>query len=44
MVESGTISGDDLKLFFTTDSIDEAFDFLTAELTHYALGEPGGKL
>lgn len=44
MVEAGTISSDDLKLIFTTDSIDDAFDFLTAQLTHYALGEPGGKL
>lgn len=44
MVDAGTIVADDLKLFFTTDSVDEAFDYLTAELTRYALGDPGGTL
>ena len=32
MVECGTISPGDLDLFFKTDSVDEAFDFLTREL------------
>ncbi|MEZ5973954.1 MAG: LOG family protein [Planctomycetota bacterium] len=32
MVEAGTISPGDLNLFFKTDSVDEAFDFLTREL------------
>jgi len=43
-IESGVIAPDDLDLFFPTDSIDEAFDFLTAELTQRSLGEPGGIL
>ncbi len=32
MAEYGTISPDDVDLFFRTDSIDEAFDYLTTEL------------
>jgi len=32
MVEYGTISADDLDLFFKTDSVDEAFEYLTTEL------------
>ena len=32
MVEWGTISEGDLSLFHPTDSIDDAFDFLVAEL------------
>ena len=41
LVEYGTISPTDLDLFIMTDSIDEAFDFVTAELTAYALESPG---
>ena len=37
----GTISPEDLDLFFQTDSVDEAFDHLTRELTEYALEKPG---
>jgi uncharacterized protein (TIGR00730 family) len=33
MVEAGTISAEDLDLFFRTDSVDEAYDFLVRELT-----------
>ena len=44
MVEYGTIDRDDLALVFRTDSVDEAFDFITSELTEHALGEPGGTL
>ncbi len=44
LVKHGTISADDLNLFKTTDSIDEAFTFLTTELTANALGSPGGTL
>ncbi len=44
LVESGTISPDDLDLIFETDSIDEAFVYLTDELTTHALGVPGGIL
>lgn len=44
MVQSGTISADDVSLFFRTDSVDEAFDFTTSELLQNAIGEPGGRL
>lgn len=44
LVEAGTISADDLDLMFETDSIDEAFLYLTEELTAHSLGEPGGIL
>jgi len=44
LVEAGTILPEDLDLFLTTDDIDEAFDYVTAELTQHALGEPGGML
>ena len=36
MIEPG-----DLNLFRTTDSIDEAFDFITGELTEHAVERPG---
>ncbi len=44
MVEAGTVAPEDLDLFLLTDSIDEAFDYVTAELTQHALGVPGGIL
>lgn len=44
MVNAGTISADDLSLFFKTDSIDDAFDFISLELLQNAIGEPGGRL
>jgi uncharacterized protein (TIGR00730 family) len=44
LVAHGTISPDDLKLFFVTDSVDEAFDYLVRHLKEYALGEPGATL
>ena len=44
LVRAGTISRDDLDLLYRTDSVDEAFDFITAELTEYALERPGGTL
>ena len=37
MVKYGTISAEDLNLFFRTDSVDEAFDYITKELTTHAL-------
>ena len=40
----GTISAEDLELFFRTDSVDEAFDFITEQLTSYALDIPGPRL
>lgn len=44
LVEYGTISKTDLDLFFTTDSVDEAFEHLTTELEAKALGNPGARL
>ncbi len=44
LVNAGTINPEDLDLFLVTDDIDEAFDYVTAELTQHALGMPGGML
>ncbi len=44
LVAHGTISADDLKLFFVTDSVDEAFDFITEQLRTYSLDKPGARL
>jgi uncharacterized protein (TIGR00730 family) len=40
----GTIAAGDLDLFFRTDSVDEAFDFVTEQLRAYALASPGARL
>lgn len=40
MVKYGTISPEDVKLFFRTDSVDEAFDYLVNDLTNHALKTP----
>ncbi|MCG8356072.1 MAG: LOG family protein [Kiloniellales bacterium] len=40
----GTISASDLGLFFRTDSVDEAFDYVTEQLSSYALSAPGATL
>ncbi|MDA0996657.1 MAG: LOG family protein [Proteobacteria bacterium] len=44
LVQHGTIAAEDLGLFKTIDSVDEAFDYLTCELTEHALCYPGRKL
>lgn len=44
LVSAGTISPEDLHLFRTTDSIDDAFNFITSELLHHSLGQPGAIL
>ena len=44
LVEFGTISPEDLDLFLLTDSVDEAFDYLTEELLKHALQQPGAHL
>ena len=44
LVRYGTIDAEDLDLFTRTDSVDEAFDFLTGEMSARFLGEPGGGL
>lgn len=41
MVEAGTISAEDPDLFFRTDSVDEAYDFLVSELeANFLDGDP----
>ena len=40
----GTINAEDLELFFRTDSVDEAFDYITEQLTSHALDIPGPRL
>jgi len=44
LVRYGTISPEDIDLFFRTDSVDEAYDYLTTELTAHALNDPGPSL
>jgi uncharacterized protein (TIGR00730 family) len=41
MVEFGTISPEDLKLFHRTDSVDDAFRFIVHELETHVLGRNG---
>lgn len=40
MVKYGTISPEDVNLFFRTDSVDEAYDFLVKDLESHALKKP----
>ncbi len=44
LVHFGTIKADDLELFHTVDTVDEAFQFVTKELTRHAIERPGGEL
>jgi uncharacterized protein (TIGR00730 family) len=44
MVRHGTISAGDLDLMHRTDSVDEAFQWVTAQLLEHALGKPGAML
>ncbi len=44
MVKYGTISPDDLELFHRTDSVDDAFDFITATLSEHHVDKPGGTM
>ena len=37
MVDAGTVSAADLDLFFKTDSVDDAFKYITEHLTEHAL-------
>ncbi len=40
----GTISPEDLDLFFRTDSVDEAFDYIKEQLEEFGLQSPGPML
>jgi uncharacterized protein (TIGR00730 family) len=44
LIQYGCISPEDLQLFYSTDSIDEAYDFLVDRLTEYSLDERGAIL
>lgn len=44
LVKHGSISPEDLDLFFCTDSVDQAFSFVTEQLTDFSLSEPGARL
>ncbi len=44
LVRHGTINAEDLKIFHRTDSVDEAFDIVTRDLTRYASVERGATL
>jgi uncharacterized protein (TIGR00730 family) len=44
LVRHGTIDREDLQLFHRTDSLDEAYEIVTRELTQYALAERGAIL
>jgi len=44
LVRHGTINRDDLQLFHRTDSVEEAYEIVTRELTQYALAERGAIL
>jgi uncharacterized protein (TIGR00730 family) len=44
LARNGTIDRADLALFHRTDSVDEAYDIVTRELTQYALAERGAIL
>ena len=41
LVRFGTISPEDVNLFHRSDSVDDAFDYITTQLTEYAVGHPG---
>ena len=44
LVRHGTINREDLQLFHRTDSVDEAFEIVTRQLTEHAMAEPGAIL
>ena len=44
LVRHGTISPEDVNLVYRTDSVDEAFDWVVAQLTKHALAKPGAML
>lgn len=43
MVDFGTVSAKDLELFYKTDDVDDAYAYITRELTESALASPGGR-
>ncbi len=43
LVDFGTISAEDLTLFYKTDDVEDAYNFIIDELTENALASPGGR-
>ena len=41
---AGTIDADDLKLLHRTDSVDDAYEYLVAQLSRYGIDERGAIL
>ena len=41
LVRFGTISPEDVNLFHRADTVDDAFTYVTTQLTQYAVGHPG---
>lgn len=41
LVDYQTVDAEDIDLFFRTESVDEAYDYVTRELTEHALADPG---
>ena len=41
LIEFGTISPGDIDLFYRTDSVEDAYTFITRELTAHGLDTPG---
>ncbi len=44
LVRYGNIDAQDLKIFYSTDSVDEAYNYIIEQLSQYALKEPGATL
>ena len=44
LVKHGTINAADVNLFYRTDSVDEAYDWVVSQLTARALDKPGATL
>lgn len=44
LVRHGTISPEDIDIMHRTDSVDEAFDWVVAQLREFALSKPGAML
>ena len=44
LVRHGTIDAEDLRIMHRTDSVDEAYEWVTAQLMKYALAHPGATM
>ncbi|HCK76161.1 MAG TPA: lysine decarboxylase, partial [Gammaproteobacteria bacterium] len=44
LIKHGTISEDDLDLFLLTDSVDDAYEYLTIQLSQHGVADHGATL